>query len=133
MFDFTALNWLAVLVVTVLGFLIGGLWYGPLFGQAWLRAIGKQPEDLGGAIGPLVLSFFTALVTAIALDLLTNATGTATLGGGIGLGLMCGVAFIATGMASDYAFCAWGKPLFFIQSGYRIVYCTAMGAILAIW
>ncbi|MBA2459694.1 MAG: DUF1761 family protein, partial [Gemmatimonadales bacterium] len=27
---------LAVLVATLLGFVLGGLWYGPLFGRAWM-------------------------------------------------------------------------------------------------
>ena len=39
------INWWAVLVTTVMAFVLGGLWYGPLFGQAWLSAIGKT-EDI---------------------------------------------------------------------------------------
>ena len=35
-----ALNWLAVLAAAVSAFLIGGLWYGPLFKHAWCREAG---------------------------------------------------------------------------------------------
>ena len=30
----SALNWLAVLVAAVSAFVVGGIWYGPLFGKA---------------------------------------------------------------------------------------------------
>jgi hypothetical protein len=40
-------NWLAVGVGTVLGFLLGWLWYSPmLFGKAWAKGVG---QDLGSA------------------------------------------------------------------------------------
>ena len=35
-----ALNWLAVLAAAMSAFLIGGLWYGPLFKHAWCREAG---------------------------------------------------------------------------------------------
>ena len=46
MVSFTSVNWLAVLVGTVLSMALGALWYGPLFGQYWLKLIGKTEEEL---------------------------------------------------------------------------------------
>ncbi len=133
MLDFSGLNWLAILAATVAGFLIGGVWYGPLFGKAWLRAIGKTEEELGGAAGPMILSFFTAAATSIVLAGILNIMVDPDLVDGIVLGLLVGVGFIAAGMASDYAFCGWPRPLFFIQAGYRVTYSVVMGIILAAW
>jgi len=133
MFDLSGLNWLAILVATVAGFLLGGIWYGPAFGKAWLAAVGKREEDLGSPAGPMTVSFFTGLVTSIALALLIRALGITTLGDGLAIGALTSVGFIATGMASDYAFCGWGAKLFAIQSGYRVAYSLIMGAILAVW
>ena len=31
-------NWLAVLAAAVSAFMLGGIWYGPLFKQAWMRS-----------------------------------------------------------------------------------------------
>ena len=45
------------------------------------------------------LAFFVATAVAFALD------------------AIAGLGFIATAMASDSAFCAWGMPLYLIQSG----------------
>ena len=38
------LNWLAVLVASLTGFVLGGLWYGPLFLKPWLHASGMTLE-----------------------------------------------------------------------------------------
>jgi hypothetical protein len=134
LFTFSGLNWWAVLVATLAGFMLGGLWYGPIFGKAWLRAIGKKEEDLGNAALPLTLSFFTAFATALLMALLIGALDVVeTALDGALLGLYIGVGFIAAAMASDYAFCRWPSQLFFIQAGYRVVYSVIMGAILAGW
>ncbi len=42
------LNWSAILVAMVITFMFGGLWYGPIAGKAWAKAMGmdisKKPE-----------------------------------------------------------------------------------------
>ena len=126
-------NWWAILVSTVLAFVLGGLWYGPLFGQAWMQAIGKTEADIQPTPAPFVISFFTALLTAVVLAWLISALGVNTWIGGAMLGLVTGVGFIATAMASDTAFCGWGMKLFVIQAGYRVLYSILMGAVLGGW
>ena len=133
MLDFAGLNWWAILVATAAAFVLGGIWYGPVFGKAWLAAIGKSADDLKPSPMPFIVSFFTALLTCIVLAMLMNALGIATLGGGLAMGALVGVGFIATAMASDTAFCGWGMRLFLIQSGYRVVYSIIMGAVLGVW
>ena len=39
-----AVNWLAVVAAAVSAFLLGGLWYGPLFKNAWCREAGMDPD-----------------------------------------------------------------------------------------
>jgi len=126
-------NWWAILAATVLAFVLGGLWYGPVFGSAWMVAIGKTAEDLEPSPTPFVVSFFAALVTAVTLAWLIQALQIATWQGGALLGLAMGIGFIATSMASDTAFCGWGIRLWLIQSGYRVVYSILMGALLGGW
>ena len=133
MLDFGELNWWAILVATTAAFVLGGIWYGPVFGKAWMAAIGKTEDDLQPSPTPFIISFFTALLTCIVLAALMNALGIATLGGGLAMGALVGVGFIATAMASDTAFCGWGMRLFWIQSGYRVVYSIIMGGVLGIW
>ncbi len=133
MLEFTGLNWLAILVATVAGFALGGIWYGPLFGDAWLAALGKTADQIQPSPTPFIISFFTALITAVVLALFINALDISTLGGGVVIGLLVGIGFIATAMASDSAFGDTGLNLWLIQSGYRVLYSVLMGAILAVW
>ena len=130
MIDFGSLNWLAIFGATIAAFALGGLWYGPLFGKAWLAALGKGVEELQPSPTPFVVSFFTALLTCITVAWLMQALGIQGALAGAGFGLVTGIGFIATAMASDSAFCRWGMPLFLIQSGYRVGYAILMGAII---
>ena len=60
MIDLFALNWVAILIATVLAFVLGGIWYGPVFGKAWLTALGKTEDDIEPSASPFIISFFTA-------------------------------------------------------------------------
>ena len=133
MFELVGLNWWAIVAATVAAFLLGGLWYGPLFGKAWMHALGKTEADIQPSPAPFVISFFTALLTTIVLAILIRELGIVSIGGGLALGAITGVGFIATAMASDSAFCGWSLNLFLIQSGYRVLYSILMGGILGAW
>ena len=41
-----AVSLVATLVATVLGFVLGALWYGPLFGKRWMAAVGMTAEEI---------------------------------------------------------------------------------------
>ena len=133
MLDFLGLNWWAILAATAAAFVLGGLWYGPLFGQAWLKALGKTEADLQPSPTPFVISFFAALLSCVVLAAIMKGLALNTLGGGLLIGGLVGVGFIAASMASDSAFCRSGMPLFLIQSGYRVLYSILMGGILGAW
>jgi hypothetical protein len=50
------LDWLAILAGTVAMFIVGWLWYGPLFGKKWGTANGVDMSASGGGMpGPTVL------------------------------------------------------------------------------
>ena len=132
-FDLGALNIWAILVATTLAFVLGGVWYGPVFGQAWLAALGKTADDIEPSASPFIISFFTALLTCVVLALLMQALAISGWLEGALFGLFVGIGFIATAMASDSAFCGWGLRLFLIQSGYRVVYSVLMGIVLGAW
>lgn len=132
-FDIFALNWWAILVATFSSFLLGGLWYGPLFGKRWLRALGKSEYDLAPSAVPFVVAFITSFITCLALAWLISHLGVSTWERGALLGLIVGVAFIACSSISDGAFCRWSWTLLSIQAVYRILQCVMAGVIFAIW
>ena len=133
MLEFAGLNWWAILVATAAAFALGGLWYGPLFGKAWLAAIGKTEDEIQPSPQPFIVSAVAALVTCIVVAALMSGLGMTGLVAGAVFGLLTGIGFIATAMASDTAFCGWGWKLWSIQAGYRVAYSVLMGAIIGVW
>jgi len=128
-----SINWLSVVVAALAGFVVGGLWYGPLFQKPWMAASGMTKEK--GAQGNMVLTFGGAYV----LNLL-GAIGIAILLGdhrslllGVHTGAFAAFFFIATALGVVYLFEQRPFKLWLINAGYQIVNFAAMGAIIGAW
>jgi hypothetical protein len=127
-------HWIAVLVATIVGFLLGGLWFSPvLFSNRWMAALGKSKEQLGKPGLALVLSFVVTLVTATALAVLLVIMPLTTTLGALRLGLMIGVVFYALATASDYAYTGWPRTIYWIQASYHVLMIAVMATIIAAW
>ena len=84
-----------------------GLRYSPMFGKAWITAIGKTEEDTQSTPAPFVSRFNLSLNTSLKVAPLINAVGLTTLTDGLLIGLLTGIVFIVTAMASESVFCEW--------------------------
>lgn len=131
----TNFHWLGIIAAAVAGFAVGGVWYGPLFGKAWMAARGFTPESAkqGANMGLIFgLTFVLNLVAAVVLDHVFNTYG----GPGLHLAMMIsgGVAlgFIVPAIGVNYLFSRMTLRLFLIDSGYWLVIYTVMGAILSL-
>ncbi|MBN4075090.1 DUF1761 domain-containing protein [Gammaproteobacteria bacterium AH-315-E17] len=125
------LNFVGILAATVIGMVLGSLWYSPLlFGKQWMTAIGKTPETLGSPTGPIIGSIVASLMTAIGVSIIFSLITVDSLTLGITVGLTLGVLIIFPAMLSDSLFCGWGNRLLIIQSGYRAVSILLMSVAL---
>jgi len=128
-------HWIAIVLAALAGFLVGGLWYGPLFGKAWMKARGITPESAAGANMPLIFgtTFVLNLVAAFMLDHLYQ-THDAPLGLHYSLvvAAIIGVGFVATSFGVNYLFSRQPRSLFFIDAGYWITVYLVMGAIFGL-
>lgn len=129
----SGINWLAVITAAAAGFGVGGIWFGPLFGKAWMKATGKEPGDLGSPVKSMSLTAVTTLITAAVLAYVLDAVGVATWAGGLMWGLSIGTFFVGTSSFSDGLFMGTPNKLSMINIGHRIVYFGVMGAILGAW
>ncbi len=126
-------NFVAVLVAALTGFVIGGLWYGPVFGKAWMRHSGmtyergKQQNKL--VVFGLAYVLNVIIGTGLAMLLVDRA------GWEIGLhtGVMAGLFFIAPALGIIHLFESKPFGLWAINAGYQIVLCAAIGLVLGIW
>ncbi len=130
-----SLNWAAVAVSAVSAFALGALWYGPLFGKAWQSLSGLSDEDIqqghpakiyGGA-------FVLNLVAAFGMGMVLQLHPAPDLGSGLNVGLLIGLAFVATTFGINYLFAQKPLRLYLIDAGYMVVLLTVMGAILGVW
>jgi hypothetical protein len=122
------INWLAVLLAALAGFIVGGLWYSVLFAKVWQREAGVTDEQLKhGTVRVFVGSFLLAAVMAVALAAFIGDGGA---GFGALAGLATGAAWVAAALGINYLFERRSLTLFAINASYNIVTFTAMGLII---
>lgn len=126
-------NLLAILIVAISGFLVGGLWYGPLFGKIWQREIGLSDEDVKSSNMAKIfgVTFLFSLLSAVFLGHLlahfdTDFYRTMMISTGIALG------FVAPAIGTNYLFGRKSGKLFAIDAGYWTVFYAAMGLVFAL-
>ena len=132
------LNYVAILVATVMSFLIGWLWYSPLlFGKPWMEAMGltqekiKQQQAEGGMGKMMAIGFCLAFLTAFYLA--HFAVPGMEVGTTIKWALFSWLGLVVTTNASDYL---WGKrsmKLFMINMAHHAVVITAVSVLLTLW
>ena len=127
-------NWLAVVVAALTGFLVGGLWYGPIMGKRWMGAVGLREEDIGqgnmgliygGAFAFSLLASWTLAHTfgTYAQDLSVSVKVLTAFGVALG--------FIVPAIGTNYLFSKKSKALFFIDASYWLLFYVAMGLVHA--
>ena len=123
----------AVLVAAAASFVIGGAWYGPLFGRRWMAANGFDADALGGRDLRLVFagSFVLSLVAAIFLAAFVGPDAGAAFGAAAGAA--AGLGWVATFTGIQYLFEMRRPSLFLINAGYSVLTLTVMGAIVGAW
>lgn len=125
-------NWLAVVVAALSGFALGGLWYGPLFGKAWMAASGMTEERARSA-NMVRIYGLTLLLNIVAAVSLAMFIGAGDLNFGLFAGFMTGLTFVSVGLGITYLFEQRPLRLWLINAGYQTLFFTVMGAILGAW
>ena len=129
-----SVNWWAVLVAAVVGYAIGGAWYAPpVLGRVWMAALGRTGDRPTGAAKAMAAQFLLMLVIAAVLALVVVRFGAIKWIEGAAIGFVLAAGLVATSALSDWMFCGFRMQLFAIQTGYRLVCITTMGAILGAW
>ncbi len=142
--DMVPVNYLAVLVAAVVTFVVSWLWYGPIFGKAWMKSAGMgeltpEMKAKGMKMMPvsMVIQFIGTLlmayVLAHSLVFASAYTQTTGIAGGLMAGFWSWLGFVApvtVGMV------LWeGRPwkYWMIVAGNWLVNLLIIGAILASW
>lgn len=130
------INYLAVLLGAVAFWLIGAIWYGPLFSKPWKAAIGMTAEleaearaKGGGHIAKIMAaSFVLELVVVWVLGHMLARTGPAphvVMMMAVGLG----AAVMAPAIGINYLYQGRPLKLWLIDAGYFVVGMAAAGGV----
>ena len=129
------MNWVAIVVAAIAQFVIGWIWYGPLFGKTWMSMMGMSQQSMSreGMGKTMVLTFIGSLVTAAVLSMLVGWMGAKTLGAGIAAGFWAWLGFVATVTLGGVLFAKMSWNLYILNNAYQLISLAVMGAILARW
>ena len=129
----------AVIVATLVHYILGGLWYSPLlFGNKFIQLINWTPEQLRQVESQshakeLALAFVMSLVLVYILAHFVNYTKATSAMGGIQTAFWIWLGFVVTTQVPTVIFEGRSFGLFVINVAYQLVGCALAGAILAIW
>lgn len=127
-------SWLAIVLAAISGFLVGGLWYGPIMGKRWMGAVGLTEEQIkegsmgliyGGAFAFSLLASWTLAHTYASYAYELSFCAKVLLSFGVALG------FVVPAIGTNYLFSQKSKALFFIDAGYWLLFYIAMGVVHA--
>jgi hypothetical protein len=132
-------NYVAVLVAAIVGWLVGAIWYGALSKQ-WMAALGWSAADMLGPDGkralpvkPMVLAFLCQIVMALLLAGLIAHIGPPDILHGIVSGVLVWVGFVITTIAVNNAFQRRPWALTAIDGGHWLAVLVLQGIVLGVF
>lgn len=128
---FDHVNWLAVIGAAIVAFVIGVLWYGPLFGKRWAALLGIPTTGGGPPIAPfLAANFVMTLVSATALAVLVTPFANDVVTAAF-VGVLVWVASGLVVKLNDLLFARRPVGLFYIDSIGQLVALVVMAIIVS--
>jgi len=131
------INYLAVVVAAVVAFILGWLWYMPLFGKAYQAARGitdqmaaEGQKDMGKTMTVIAIC---TLIMAWAVAVLAGYTHLETWMQGLKLGLLCWFGFAATMGLIETMTSRRKMASYYIDAGYWLVSLVIMGIVVSVW
>ena len=131
------MNYIAILVAAIINMALGYAWYGPFFGNQWMKLTGRTKESMAKDKDkmPMIMGsmFVGALVMSYVLAVFVALTNSTTLEMGAMIGFWAWLGFVATTMLQDVLYEKKNKNLAMINLGYNLAVLVINGALLAVW
>lgn len=127
-------NWLAIAVSALVVFMIGWIWYGPLFSKPWASGMGYDMNgDMKMDPKMLVVSYLLSFFTAWTLSTLLDAGQVADLAVALRTTLLIWLGLVATTFALNQVYDSRPWRVWAINVGYHLVGMLATAAIVTLW
>jgi len=130
-------NYLAVLVCSVVAMGLSMFWYSPIiFGKTCMESIEKTEEELRKDFNPIKnygLSFAGYFLMAYVLARLMIFISATTVAEGIRLSFLCWLGFISTTMIINSLLERKSVRRLLVDGGYHLMIILVFGIILGAW
>jgi len=134
------INYLAILVSGIASIVIGGLWYGPLFGKQWMKMAGIEcdPATITAQQKAMmwkgyVVTFLASLVMAYVFASTLAAFGAAGASMALQGAFWIWVGFFVPVALSPILWEQKPWKMFFINIGHSLVSLGVIALILTLW
>jgi hypothetical protein len=132
------IHYLAVIVAALVGFILGWLWYTPLFGKARMAADGVTEQQMAegqkNVMRNMLVVALGLLLMAWTLSVFSGYTHLITWMQGLKLGCLAWFGFALTlGMIDSVMTTSRKIAAFYIDAGYWLITLAAMGIIVTVW
>ena len=128
------LNWLAIVLATVVFFAVGAVWYSALFARAWQREVGLTTEQLTGGRNMLLIMGTCLLLEFIVVLMLGHLFARIQPGDHAKMMMATGfgLAIMAPAIGINYLYQRRSLKLFLIDAGHFVVGMTAVGLVFVL-
>ena len=134
--EFGDLNWLAIVVVAVAGYALGGAWYG-VFATPWMAEVGLTREKIKAAGARNYLSYAIAAVAyfvgVLSVAVVMQWAGASGAVDGLLVGLMLGVGFFGLLLITIHSYTLRSIKLMGIDLYTPLVTFAIGGLVLGVW
>jgi hypothetical protein len=137
------INFIAVIVATVVNFILAFVWYTPLFGKAWAIEKGLNPDEkpsssmyMRGIVFMLIGNFLLAWVFAhniAAWTFVPDMANSTPFSNAMMSAIFTFLGFYLPGQLSATVWAKHSWKLFFIETGYQLLALIAAAFILCYW
>ena len=132
--DVLSVKWWALLIGIVVNFIVGMLWYGPIFGKAWMKLVGLTEEQIqsGGNNLLYVFSLLSAFFSTYVLAILLNLADVQTVPAAIGIGLLMWFGFFFMPLANHSMYESRPAKLVLINGFYSFTTVLIVSIVLQV-
>jgi hypothetical protein len=136
MFNFEGINYLAVVVATLINAGLGSWWYSPSgFGRKWTKLTGvdlmKSPK--GETNRAIMIVIVGAAIQAFVLAIVLNTIGTTTIVEGAVTALLLWLGFIAATSIGDDLYSRRGWKFWWLNASFFLIVMLVSSVLLAVW
>ena len=130
-------NYVAVVVAAVASVVLCAIWYGPLLGKVWMKAVGKTKADLDKSKGDMpkmyAITIAGSLATAYVLAVFIGWAQVTTIALAVILAFLVWLGFVVTSTVGSVIWEGRNQQSFLIDVSYSFVQLILMAAIIVAW